>query len=99
MNTGEEILYSEQAMAPESVFDAAAVRRLMVPDFTTEILQMNLQRGQIADTHFVKVEGIEITDIDFSQRDTEAGSGSFVLSADCLFPDENHPDHCLSSPG
>ena len=63
-DTGKKAIDLIQAVAPESVFDMAVFRRLGALDFAEQVLQMELQRFQVADTRFIQVEGIEIADID-----------------------------------
>ena len=65
LNAGKKAFGPEQAMAPESVFDTAAVSRLGAQDFMELVFQMNPQRFQVADAHRIQIEGIEIADIDF----------------------------------
>ena len=59
------IIDSEQALAPETIFDAAGIGWFVALYFMAEAFQIVLQRFQFIDARFVQVNGIEIADIYF----------------------------------
>jgi hypothetical protein len=59
------IIDSEQALAPETIFDAAGIGWFIALYFMAEAFQIVLKRFQFIDARFVQVNGIEIADIYF----------------------------------